>query len=259
MLGRRQRLMTGPDPFVVSDQLAVAIRPHPGQISDDLDWPYIEGLRMDEAMHPLALLCFGMYGEVLPNQDGAPLRVVLPWKYGFKSAKAIVKIRFTDQQPVNSWSKSAPSEYGFYSNVNPHVDHPRWSQASERRLGEFFGTRTADATGQPVDETYYYPVRDAGFACKPNQTTVRLGVVKSDGSGLEWQALSKYSAADVLFVRVGWTPSSERSLGARIIERRRRRRRNWPAWPRRGTKSTMRPVPLLFVSPWRRARRSGRN
>jgi methionine sulfoxide reductase catalytic subunit len=109
----------------------------PGQKIPVLDWPYVEGLRMDEAMHPLALLCFGMYGEALPNQDGAPLRVVLPWKYGFKSAKAIVKLRFTDRQPVNSWGKSAPSEYGFYSNVNPNVDHPRWSQASERRLGEF--------------------------------------------------------------------------------------------------------------------------
>src|SRR5437867_3262311 len=102
-----------------------------------LDWPYVEGLRMDEAMHPLALLCFGMYGEVLPNQDGAPLRIVIPWKYGFKSAKAIVRIRFTDKQPVNSWNKAAPNEYGFYSNVNPNVDHPRWSQAKERRLGEF--------------------------------------------------------------------------------------------------------------------------
>src|SRR6266496_3208275 len=109
----------------------------PGQRVPVLDWPYVEGLRMDEAMHPLALLCFGMYGEVLPNQDGAPLRIVIPWKYGFKSAKAIVRIRFTDKQPVNSWNKAAPNEYGFYSNVNPNVDHPRWSQAKERRLGEF--------------------------------------------------------------------------------------------------------------------------
>lgn len=109
----------------------------PGQRSAVLRWPYVEGLRMDEAMNPLALLCFGMYGEDLPNQDGAPLRVVVPWKYGFKSAKAIVKIRFTDKQPLNTWSESAPSEYGFYSNVNPNVDHPRWSQARERRLGEF--------------------------------------------------------------------------------------------------------------------------
>jgi methionine sulfoxide reductase catalytic subunit len=109
----------------------------PGQRGRVLDWPYVEGLRMDEALHPLALLCFGMYGEALPNQDGAPLRIVLPWKYGFKSAKAIVKIRFTDKQPVNTWNQSAPNEYGFYSNVNPNVDHPRWSQAKERRLGEF--------------------------------------------------------------------------------------------------------------------------
>jgi len=110
----------------------------PGQRRQVLEWPYVEGLRMDEAMHPLALLCFGMYGEELPNQDGAPLRIVVPWKYGFKSAKAIVRIRFTDKQPLNSWNIAAPQEYGFYSNVNPNVDHPRWSQAKERRLGEFF-------------------------------------------------------------------------------------------------------------------------
>ncbi len=110
----------------------------PGQRGRVLDWPYVEGLRLDEAMHPLALLCFGMYDEVLPNQDGSPLRIVVPWKYGFKSAKAIVKITFTDTQPINTWNKMAPNEYGFYSNVNPTVDHPRWSQAKERRLGEFF-------------------------------------------------------------------------------------------------------------------------
>lgn len=109
----------------------------PGQRSNMLQWPYLEGLRMDEAMHPLALLCFGMYGEVLPNQDGAPLRMVIPWKYGFKSIKSIVRIRFVGSQPDNTWHISAPGEYGFYSNVNPHVDHPRWSQATERRLGEF--------------------------------------------------------------------------------------------------------------------------
>jgi len=110
----------------------------PGQQTHVLEWPYVEGLRMDEAMHPLALLCFGMYGEQLPNQDGAPLRIVVPWKYGFKSAKGIVKISFVEKQPVNTWNISAPREYGFYSNVNPNVDHPRWSQAKERRLGEFF-------------------------------------------------------------------------------------------------------------------------
>jgi methionine sulfoxide reductase catalytic subunit len=109
----------------------------PGQQRNVLEWPYVEGLRMDEAMHPLALLCFGMYGEDLPNQDGAPIRIIVPWKYGFKSAKAIVRIRFVDKQPLNTWNISAPMEYGFYSNVNPNVDHPRWSQAKERRLGEF--------------------------------------------------------------------------------------------------------------------------
>ena len=101
-----------------------------------LDWPYVEGLRMDEALHPLALLTFGLYGEVLPNQDGAPVRMVVPWKYGFKSAKSLVKIRFTDKQPATAWNKAAANEYGFYSNVNPNVDHPRWSQATERRIGE---------------------------------------------------------------------------------------------------------------------------
>jgi sulfoxide reductase catalytic subunit YedY len=101
-----------------------------------LAWPYVEGLRMDEAMHPLTLLTFGVFGEVLPAQNGAPVRIVVPWKYGFKSAKSLVRIRFTDKQPLNSWQLAAASEYGFYSNVNPAVDHPRWSQATERRLGE---------------------------------------------------------------------------------------------------------------------------
>jgi sulfoxide reductase catalytic subunit YedY len=108
----------------------------PGVSSRVLEWPYVEGLRMDEAMHPLTLLTVGMYGQVLPNQNGAPVRVVVPWKYGFKSAKSIVKIRFVKDQPHTAWNVSAPSEYGFYSNVNPEVDHPRWSQASERRIGE---------------------------------------------------------------------------------------------------------------------------
>ncbi|MEP7296974.1 MAG: protein-methionine-sulfoxide reductase catalytic subunit MsrP [Burkholderiales bacterium] len=101
-----------------------------------LEWPYVEGLRLDEAMHPLTLLAFGLYGEVLPNQNGAPVRAVVPWKYGFKSGKSIVKIRFTEKPPATSWVKSAAQEYGFYSNVNPEVDHPRWSQATERRIGE---------------------------------------------------------------------------------------------------------------------------
>ena len=101
-----------------------------------LEWPYTEGLRLDEAMHPLTLLAFGMYGEVRPKQNGAPVRLVVPWKYGFKSAKSIVKIRFTDKEPATAWNKAARQEYGFYSNVNPDVDHPRWSQATERRIGE---------------------------------------------------------------------------------------------------------------------------
>ncbi|MDE2401943.1 MAG: protein-methionine-sulfoxide reductase catalytic subunit MsrP [Burkholderiales bacterium] len=108
----------------------------PGVRSRVLDWPYVEGLRMDEAMHPLTLLTFGLYGEVLPNQNGAPLRLVVPWKYGFKSAKSIVKIRLVEKQPQSSWEKANASEYGFYSNVNPKVDHPRWSQGTERRIGE---------------------------------------------------------------------------------------------------------------------------
>jgi len=108
----------------------------PGQRSGVLDWPYNEGLRLDEAMHPLTILAIGLYGEVLPNQNGAPLRLVVPWKYGFKGIKSIVKIRFTEKMPVSSWMKAGPSEYGFFSNVNPNVDHPRWSQATERRIGE---------------------------------------------------------------------------------------------------------------------------
>ena len=108
----------------------------PGQRRNVLDWPYVEGLRIDEAMHPLAILAVGMYGRELPNQNGAPLRLVVPWKYGFKSIKSIVRIRLTDRQPRTSWNLSAPREYGFYANVNPEVDHPRWSQSRERRIGD---------------------------------------------------------------------------------------------------------------------------
>ena len=109
----------------------------PGQRRPVLDWPYTEGLRLDEAMNPLTMLAVGLYGEVLPNQNGAPIRLVVPWKYGFKSIKSIVRIRLVDRQPKTAWEKSQPNEYGFYSNVNPEVDHPRWSQARERRIGEF--------------------------------------------------------------------------------------------------------------------------
>jgi len=115
----------------------------PGQKrSDTIDWPYREGLRLDEAMNPLTLLAVGLYGNTLPNQNGAPIRLVVPWKYGFKGAKSIVRIRFVERQPLNTWQESAPQEYGFYSNVNPNVDHPRWSQATERRIGEFFKRKT---------------------------------------------------------------------------------------------------------------------
>ena len=114
----------------------------PGLNVPVLRWPYVEGLRMDEAMNPLSILAVGVYGEALPGQNGAPIRLVVPWKYGFKSTKSIVRIRFTNQQPRNSWQVSAPREYGFYANVNPEVDHPRWSQATERRLGEFRRRRT---------------------------------------------------------------------------------------------------------------------
>ena len=109
----------------------------PSVFGGSLDWPYTEGLRLDEALHPLTLLTVGMYGQVLPNQNGAPVRIVIPWKYGFKSAKSIVRIRLTDAEPKTAWNKQAPQEYGFYSNVNPTVDHPRWSQGTERRIGEF--------------------------------------------------------------------------------------------------------------------------
>jgi sulfoxide reductase catalytic subunit YedY len=114
----------------------------PGQTEPALRWPYVEGLRMDEAMHPLTLVGLGLYGEVLPNQNGAPIRLIVPWKYGFKSIKSIVRVSFTENEPLNTWKQQQSSEYGFYANVNPQVDHPRWSQGSERRLGEFFRRKT---------------------------------------------------------------------------------------------------------------------
>ena len=114
----------------------------PGLRSPVLDWPYREGLRMDEAMHPLTLMVVGLYDEVVPAQDGAPLRLAIPWKYGFKHIKSIVKVKFVEKQPLNTWQEQASNEYGFYANVNPTVDHPRWSQATERRIGEFFRRKT---------------------------------------------------------------------------------------------------------------------
>lgn len=135
-------------------------RQMPGQKSPVLDWPYREGLRMDEAMHPLTLLTFGLYGEVLPKQNGAPLRIVVPWKYGFKSAKSIVKIRFVEKQPVSTWMQSGPREYGFYANVNPAVEHPRWSQAKERRIGEFFKRPTLPFNGYADQVAHLYSGMD---------------------------------------------------------------------------------------------------
>jgi len=119
----------------------------PGFFGFSMDWPYVEGLRLDEALHPLTLVTVGMYGQVLPNQNGAPIRIVIPWKYGFKSAKSIVRMRLVGEQPATAWQKALPQEYGFYSNVNPAVDHPRWSQATERRIGEFRRRKTLPFNG----------------------------------------------------------------------------------------------------------------
>ncbi|MCH9015387.1 MAG: protein-methionine-sulfoxide reductase catalytic subunit MsrP [Gemmatimonadetes bacterium] len=128
----------------------------PGQRRRVLNWPYVEGLRMDEAMHPLTLIAVGLYGRELPNQNGAPLRLVVPWKYGFKSGKSIVKIRFRRNMPLTSWADAAPREYGFYANVNPEVDHPRWSQARERRLGKFLRIRTQMFNGYGEEVAHLY-------------------------------------------------------------------------------------------------------
>ena len=132
----------------------------PGQNSSVLDWPYREGLRMHEAMHPLTLLTLGLYGDVLPRQNGAPVRLVVPWKYGFKSAKSIVTIRLSEQPPVTSWMKAGPREYGFYANVNPDVDHPRWSQAKERRIGDFMKRPTLPFNGYAAEVASLYSGMD---------------------------------------------------------------------------------------------------
>ncbi len=132
----------------------------PGQRRGILDWPYLEGLRMDEAMNPLAILGVGLYGEVMPNQNGAPIRLVVPWKYGFKSIKSIVKVRFVEKQPATAWNVAGPQEYGFYSNVNPTVNHPRWSQASERRIGDFFRRKTLMFNGYEEQVAHLYKGMD---------------------------------------------------------------------------------------------------
>lgn len=130
--------------------------PLPGQRYPVLDWPYVEGLRIDEAMHPLTILAVGLYGKPLPAQSGAPLRLVVPWKYGFKSIKSVVRISLVEEQPVTSWMKAAPAEYGFYSNVNPNISHPRWSQRRERRIGQFFKrpTQMFNGYGEAVAHLY---------------------------------------------------------------------------------------------------------
>jgi sulfoxide reductase catalytic subunit YedY len=133
---------TGKAKFIEFYTLADSSQMRGLSVPSGIRYPYIEGLRMDEAMHPLTILAVGLYGEVLPKQDGAPIRLIVPWKYGFKSGKSLVRIRFVERQPVNTWQQSQPSEYGFYSNVNPTVDHPRWTQATERRIGEFFRRKT---------------------------------------------------------------------------------------------------------------------
>ena len=132
----------------------------PGQRRDVLDWPYTEGLRIDEAMHPLTILAVGLYGRHLPNQNGAPLRLVVPWKYGFKSIKSIVHIRLVEQMPQTTWHEAGPGEYGFYSNVNPHVDHPRWSQRTERRIGTFFRRDTLMFNGYGDQVAHLYSGMD---------------------------------------------------------------------------------------------------
>lgn len=132
----------------------------PGQKRAVLQWPYREGLRMDEAMHPLTILAVGLYGEVLPNQNGAPIRLVVPWKYGFKNIKSIVKIRFTEQQPQTTWNIQGPREYGFYANVNPEVDHPRWTQSKERRIGEFLKRKTLKFNGYEEEVAALYAGMD---------------------------------------------------------------------------------------------------
>ncbi|HWN83426.1 MAG TPA: protein-methionine-sulfoxide reductase catalytic subunit MsrP, partial [Candidatus Udaeobacter sp.] len=132
----------------------------PGERSPVLDWPYVEGLRLDEALHPLAFLAVGLYGKVLPNQNGAPMRLIVPWKYGFKGCKSIVSIRFSEEQPATTWNLAAPNEYGFYANVNPEVDHPRWSQATERRIGELGRRPTLPFNGYAAEVAQLYSGMD---------------------------------------------------------------------------------------------------
>ena len=152
----------GPTPSARFVEFTTVLRPSelPGQRRNVLDWPYVEGLRLDEAMNPLTLLATGLYGRDLPNQNGAPLRLVVPWKYGFKSIKSIVRIRLTDQMPLNTWQEMQPTEYGFFANVNPDVDHPRWTQARERRIGELRKRRTQMFNGYGDQVAHMYEGMD---------------------------------------------------------------------------------------------------
>jgi len=150
---------TGKAKFVAFETLLDPVQ-MPGQRSGILDWPYVEGLRLDEATNPLTILAVGLYGKVMPNQNGAPIRLVVPWKYGFKSIKSIVRMSFVEEMPPTSWSRQAPREYGFYSNVNPAVDHPRWSQARERRIGEFLRRDTLPFNGYGEEVAHLYAGMD---------------------------------------------------------------------------------------------------
>jgi hypothetical protein len=171
----------------------------PGLRSPVLRWPYVEGLRMDEAMHPLTILVVGLYGEVLPNQDGAPLRLAVPWKYGFKHVKSIAKIRFTEKQPLNTWQESAPQEYGFFANVNPSVDHPRWSQSTERRIGEFLrrktlmfwhGDQVASLPGMDLKRNYRPRARAEGSGLLLKIRIARLVRARQSPRGVAWAVFS---------------------------------------------------------------------
>jgi len=150
---------TGKAKFVAFETLLDPVQ-MPGQRSGILDWPYVEGLRLDEALNPLTILAVGLYGKAMPNQNGAPIRLVVPWKYGFKSIKSIVRMSFVEKMPPTSWSRQAPREYGFYSNVNPAVDHPRWSQVRERRIGEFLKRDTLAFNGYAEEVAHLYDGMD---------------------------------------------------------------------------------------------------
>jgi sulfoxide reductase catalytic subunit YedY len=170
----------------------------PGQRSSVLEWPYVEGLRLDEAMHPLTLLATGLYGRELPNQNGAPLRLVVPWKYGFKGIKSIVRITLTERQPPATWNIAAPGEYGFYANVNPQVDHPRWSQASERRIGELSRRPTLPFNGYAKEVAHLYSgmdLRRTSSPWPPARSPPRPPAGRPPSSSRGWARPSSWAAS----------------------------------------------------------------